>query len=41
MLYMQKLITLGKQCEILDYPEQSYQNIGGISVKYSKWGLQR
>lgn len=34
MLYVQKPITLGKQCEILDYPEQSYRNVGSISVKY-------
>lgn len=39
MLYVQKLIILGKQCEILGYPEQSYYNIGSVSVKYSKCGL--
>jgi len=38
MLYGQKLITPGKQCEILAYPEQSYRNICSISVKYSKCG---
>lgn len=39
MLYVQKLITLGKQYEILDSPEQTYRNIGSISIKYSKRGL--
>lgn len=41
MLYEQKLIILGKQCEVLDYPEQSYRNGGYISVKCRKCDLER
>lgn len=41
MLYVQKLIIPGKQCEVLDYSEQSYHNGGYISVKWGKCDLER
>lgn len=41
MLYEQKLIIPGKQCEVLDYPEQSCHNGGYISVKCRKCDLER
>lgn len=40
MLYVQKLTTPGKECEILDCSEQGYCNIGSISIKYSNCGLE-